>query len=61
MSRFSHSRGRGHPRRRDDEIASYRAYYQDLPVYLERIVTVVAWRRARFRRARGGYGPVDDR
>lgn len=29
---------------RGDEIASYRAYYQDLPVYLDRIVTVVAWR-----------------
>jgi len=27
-----------------DEIATYRSYYQDLPVYLERIVTVVAWR-----------------
>ncbi|HEY1268427.1 MAG TPA: phospholipid carrier-dependent glycosyltransferase, partial [Candidatus Binatia bacterium] len=27
-----------------DEVASYRAYYQDLPVYLERIVTVVEWR-----------------
>src|SRR5581483_6303081 len=27
-----------------DEVTTYRAYYQDLPVYLERIVTVAAWR-----------------
>jgi len=27
-----------------DEVATYRAYYQDLPVYLERRVTVVEWR-----------------
>jgi hypothetical protein len=27
-----------------DEVATYRTYYQDLPVYLERRVTVVEWR-----------------
>ena len=27
-----------------DEVASFHAYYQDLPVYLERPVTVVGWR-----------------
>ena len=27
-----------------DVVASYRAYYQDLPVYLERRVSVVGWR-----------------
>jgi hypothetical protein len=27
-----------------DEVATYRAYYQDLPVYLGRLVTVVEWR-----------------
>lgn len=27
-----------------DEVATYHAYYQDLPVYLERPVTVVSWR-----------------
>jgi 4-amino-4-deoxy-L-arabinose transferase-like glycosyltransferase len=26
-----------------DEVATYYAYYQDLPVYLERIITVVGW------------------
>jgi 4-amino-4-deoxy-L-arabinose transferase-like glycosyltransferase len=26
-----------------DEVAAYHAYYQDLPVYLERLVTVVSW------------------
>jgi hypothetical protein len=26
-----------------DEVASYRTYYQDLPVYLERRITVVGW------------------
>jgi 4-amino-4-deoxy-L-arabinose transferase-like glycosyltransferase len=28
----------------NEEVVSYHAYYQDLPVYLERIVTVVGWR-----------------
>jgi hypothetical protein len=28
----------------NDEVISYHAYYQDLPVYLERIVTVTGWR-----------------
>jgi hypothetical protein len=27
-----------------DEVASYRVYYQDLPVYLERRITVVDWK-----------------
>jgi hypothetical protein len=27
----------------DDEVASFRAYYQDLPFYLDRRVTVAAW------------------
>jgi 4-amino-4-deoxy-L-arabinose transferase-like glycosyltransferase len=27
-----------------DEVASYRKYYQDLPVYLERRITVVDWK-----------------
>ena len=27
-----------------DEVAAYHGYYQDLPFYLERIVTVVGWR-----------------
>jgi hypothetical protein len=27
-----------------DEVASYHAYYQDLPVYLQRPVTVVGWK-----------------
>jgi MFS family permease len=27
-----------------DEVATYHAYYQDLPVYLQRPVTVVAWK-----------------
>jgi 4-amino-4-deoxy-L-arabinose transferase-like glycosyltransferase len=27
-----------------DEVASYRTYYQDLPVYLERRITIVAWK-----------------
>jgi 4-amino-4-deoxy-L-arabinose transferase-like glycosyltransferase len=27
-----------------DEVASYRTYYQDLPVYLERRITVVDWK-----------------
>jgi 4-amino-4-deoxy-L-arabinose transferase-like glycosyltransferase len=27
-----------------DEVASYREYYQDLPVYLERRITVVDWK-----------------
>jgi 4-amino-4-deoxy-L-arabinose transferase-like glycosyltransferase len=27
-----------------DEVASYREYYQDLPVYLEQRITVVDWR-----------------
>ncbi len=27
----------------DDEVVSYGAYYQDLPVYLERRITVVDW------------------
>jgi 4-amino-4-deoxy-L-arabinose transferase-like glycosyltransferase len=27
-----------------DEVASYRQYYQDLPVYLERRITVVDWK-----------------
>ena len=26
-----------------DEVASYHAYYQDLPVYLERAIAVVGW------------------
>ncbi len=29
-----------------DEVASYHAYYQDLPVYLERPVAVVGWKGA---------------
>ena len=29
---------------RSDEVASYHAYYQDLPVYLERPVAVVGWK-----------------
>jgi len=29
---------------RSDEIASYHAYYQDLPVYLDRPVAVVGWK-----------------
>ena len=28
----------------EDEVASYRTYYQDLPVYLERRITVVDWK-----------------
>ncbi len=28
----------------DDEVASYHAYYQDLPFYLERRITVVGWK-----------------
>jgi 4-amino-4-deoxy-L-arabinose transferase-like glycosyltransferase len=27
----------------DDEVVAYRSYYQDLPVYLERRITVVDW------------------
>lgn len=27
-----------------DEVVTYHAYYQDLPVYLDRLVTVVGWR-----------------
>jgi len=27
-----------------DEVASYHTYYQDLPVYLERRITVVDWK-----------------
>ncbi|MBI5782163.1 MAG: glycosyltransferase family 39 protein [Gammaproteobacteria bacterium] len=30
--------------RPDDEVMSYQAYYQDLPVYLERRITVVGWK-----------------
>jgi 4-amino-4-deoxy-L-arabinose transferase-like glycosyltransferase len=30
--------------RPDDEIMNYRNYYQDLPVYLERRITLVEWR-----------------
>ncbi|HWF65699.1 MAG TPA: hypothetical protein VN670_00250 [Acidobacteriaceae bacterium] len=29
---------------RSDEVTSYHAYYQDLPVYLERPVEVVGWK-----------------
>jgi 4-amino-4-deoxy-L-arabinose transferase-like glycosyltransferase len=28
----------------EDEVASYQAYYQDLPVYLQRRITVVDWK-----------------
>ena len=27
-----------------DEVISYRTYYQDLPVYLERTISVVGWK-----------------
>ncbi len=27
-----------------DEVATYHAYYEDLPVYLERYITVVGWK-----------------
>ncbi len=30
--------------RSDDEVMSYQTYYQDLPVYLERRITVVGWK-----------------
>jgi 4-amino-4-deoxy-L-arabinose transferase-like glycosyltransferase len=30
--------------RSSDEVVSYRTYYQDLPVYLERRITVVEWK-----------------
>lgn len=30
--------------RPEDEVVTYREYYQDLPVYLERRITVVAWK-----------------
>ncbi len=30
--------------RPEDEVVSYRAYYQDLPVYLQRRITVVGWK-----------------
>jgi hypothetical protein len=29
---------------RSDEVASYHAYYQDLPVYLQHTVAVVGWK-----------------
>jgi len=30
--------------RPEDEVVSYRTYYQDLPVYLQRRITVVGWK-----------------
>jgi hypothetical protein len=44
-----------------DEVVSYNTYYQDLPVYLERRITVVNWKGASVRYHDRGHQPMDYR